>query len=401
MTEILIEYDALALSQQVLERQQQHAARVADYLTTHAGIGDATGVLLAAFDPLSRAAVGAAEVAASTVSRLEQAMVDAVGRTAADLAATDATVGEQFADLATRLGGGSVPGSAPDLGGPPLPPAAESAPEGHGSVDSYAWEKAQGTVDTLSGGAADAVSLIEGLSQWGATGPVREVVDASSFLVAPQVPENPVQDLRWSAGALLGGIDWVAEQFLGYSILDRCVYEPLAGDWEGLYRASEAWAHAGSATSAVARNHAGLVAASPRGWQGLSGNAFRVAMTGLAGAALGLGTAFETAAGMVKNISTACKLACAGIGAALRFIANKLLKMAAQAATPVIGWAVGAVTAYSDIDAIISKVRLVYTIIETVASAIQGFAEAKASIMDRLALIEDLAQGAATSVVTS
>ena len=90
-----------------------------------------------------------------------------------------------------------------------------------------------------------------------------ELVDASSFLVAPQAPDNPVSDLRWSAGALLGSIDWVAEKFIGFSILDRCVFHPFAGDWQGIYKASEAWNHAGDAAQAMTRNHAGLVASHP------------------------------------------------------------------------------------------------------------------------------------------
>ena len=73
--------------------------------------------------------------------------------------------------------------------------------------------------------------------------------------------------------------------------------------------------------------------------------------------------------------------------------------MAAEAATPVIGWAVGAVTAYSDIQKIIQTVRLIYTIFETIESAIQDFVEAKTAILDKYALIEDLAEGAARTAV--
>ena len=111
-------------------------------------------------------------------------------------------------------------------------------------------------------------------------------MDASAFLVPPQAPDNPVQDLRWSAGLLLGGIDWVAEQFVGFSILDRCVFHPLAGDWQGIFKSSEAWNHAGDAAQAMARNHAGLVASTPQTWEGLSGDSFRVAMTTIAGAGI-------------------------------------------------------------------------------------------------------------------
>ena len=118
-------------------------------------------------------------------------------------------------------------------------------------------------------------------------------------------------------------------------------------------------------------------------------------------ASYGLSAAYAYAGDLVGTISTVCKLACVGIGKALNIIADKLLKMAAEAATPVIGWAVGAVTAYSDINKIIGQVRLVYTIIETITSAIQDFVEAKTAILDKAALIEDLAQGAAGSAAAA
>ena len=215
--------------------------------------------------------------------------------------------------------------------------------------------------------------------------------------MAPQAPDNPVSDLRWSAGALLGSIDWVAEQFVGFSILDRCVFHPFAGDWQGIFKASEAWHHAGDAAQGMTRNHAGLVASTPQTWQGLSGDSFRAAMTTIAGATYGLSAAYSYAGDLVKTLSTVTKLACAGIGQLLKMIADKLLKMAAEAATPVVGWAIGAVTVYSDVQDIIKWVRRVNTLIETISSAIQDFAEAKTSILTKAQLIEDLAQGAATS----
>jgi len=396
---MVIKYETLSLSQQVIERQRAHAAKMSSYLEGNADISDSTGFLLGFFDPLSKAAIMLATQACGVIEEIERATAVAIGDTAADMADADGKVKDIFSQLIGELGReGSGSGSGPDLGGPTLPAAGESAPDDYGSVDSYFWQKELNNVDTITGSVSDARSLVDQVSQWGGTAAVAEVTDASSFLVSPQAPDNFVQDLRWSAGALLGSIDWVAEQFVGFSILDRCVYHPFAGDWQGIYRASEAWNHAGDAAMAVGANHAGLVASTPATWQGESGAAFRLAMTGATAASMGLSTAFELAGGYVKTISTVCKLACAGIGMALDFIATKLLKLAAEAAVPVIGWAVGAATAYSDINGIIKKVRLVYTIIETIESAINDFIEAKTSILAKLEILEDLLQGGAASV---
>lgn len=399
MGQMVIKYDTLSLSQQVLERQRGHAQQIATYLPANADIGDSTGLLLSMFDPLSELAVRVGSDAASLLGELEQAMAGAVGDTQVDVADSDGQVGDAFSKLIGRLGIHGADANYPDLGGPTLLAAGEGAPDGYGGVESFFWEKNQAAVEALSGSASDVSGLIDQVGQWGSTTQVTELMDASAFLVAPQAPENPVQDLRWSAGVLLGSIDWVAEQFIGFSILDRCVFHPLAGDWQGIFKNSEAWNHAGDAAQAMARNHAGLVASTPPTWDGLSGNSFRAAMTTIAGACVGLSAAYAYAGGLVKTLSTVTKLACVGIGKCLQIIADKLLKMAAEAATPVIGWAVGAVTAYSDIQKIIQTVRLIYTIFETIESAIQDFVEAKTAILDKYALIEDLAEGAARSAV--
>ncbi len=354
-------------------------------------------MLLGMFDPLSKLAVEVGGQAATLLAELEQGMAGAVGDTQLDVADSDGKVGDAFSKLIGRLGTGGADDSYPDLGGPTLPAATGGAPDGYGGVESFFWEKGAAMGEAVSGGVNDIQGLVDSLGEWGSAGNVSEVVDASSFLVPGQAPENPVQDLRWSAGALLGSIDWVAEKFIGFSILDRCVFHPFAGDWQGIYKASEAWKHAGDASTGMARNHAGLIASTPATWEGLSGNSFRLAMGTIGGAAYGLSAAYAYAGDMVKTISTVCKLACVGIGKCLNIIADKLLKMAAEAATPVIGWAVGAVTAYSDINKIIGQVRLVYTIIETITSAIQDFVEAKTAILGKAQLIEDLVQGAAAS----
>ena len=57
MGQMVIAYDTLALSQQVLQRQESHAQQIAAYLPAHADIGDSTGLLLSMFDPLSKLAV--------------------------------------------------------------------------------------------------------------------------------------------------------------------------------------------------------------------------------------------------------------------------------------------------------------------------------------------------------
>ena len=393
MDSIAVRYDTLSLSQQVLERQQRHAAAIQQYLPAHADIGDSTGLLLSMFKPLSAATITLAVDAGRVLEHLEQAAAAAVGDTARDFAESDSRVGDSFSHILGRLKASSAGHGYPELTGPTLGAAGESADGDYGDVDSWFWQKGGSTVDTVTSVPHEVSVLLHGIDQMGAPRQVTELVDASSYLVAPQAPENPVQDLRWSAGILLGSIDWVAEKFIGFSILDRCVFHPLAGDWQGIYRGAEAWQHAADAVSAIGKNHVGLIASTPTGWQGRAGSSFRGAMGTIGGAAIGLGMGYEYASGLVQTLSKVCKLACTAIGFALRTIADTLLEMAAEAAAPVVGWAVGAFKGYDQIQKVVGKVRLIYTILETISSAISDFAEAKTEIFDKLSLLEGLLEG--------
>ena len=58
---------------------------------------------------------------------------------------------------------------------------------------------------------------------------VSESVDASSYLVTPVASANVMQDLRWSAGLLLGSVDWVFEQLAGYSMLEELTSKAVRG----------------------------------------------------------------------------------------------------------------------------------------------------------------------------
>ena len=171
--------------------------------------------------------------AARVLGAVEQAMAGAVGDTQVDVADQDGKVGDAFTKLIGRLGTDGADDNYPKLGGPTLPAAGQSAPDGYGDVESFFWQKGEATAQAVSGGVSDIQGLIDDLGQWGSTQHVTELSTRPLFLVAPQAPENPVSDLRWSAGALLGSIDWVAEQFVGFSILDRVRLPPVRGRLAG------------------------------------------------------------------------------------------------------------------------------------------------------------------------
>ncbi|WP_309135455.1 hypothetical protein [Cellulomonas sp.] len=396
MNAIVVDFATLGRSTQVLERQAAHARAVEPYLRQHADVRDSTGALLALLVPLSMATVELGAQVARGAAHVAELTADHLRDTARTFAETEQAAGTTISDLSTGLGGVPVPlpggsGGVPDIG-----PAQESAPADHGDVDSWLGSKAAGIGDTLGDAVTDARGLVDDLTSWGTRADVVEVVDASSYLVPPQASANPVQDLRWNAGILLGSVDWVAEQFLGWSILAECVFKPLGGDWRAIEQSSAAWGFAGEAFFAVGRNCAGLVGSTVAGWQGAAGDAFRVTMTTFTAACVGLQAAFDHVSGLVSTVATVSKLACAGIGMGLRTIAEILTMMAAEAAVPVAGWAVGAATLWWKIEKVVGIVRLVYNLLETIADAIADLVEARTQVLGALDLVEDLARALAT-----
>ena len=79
----------------------------------------------------------------------------------------------------------------------------------------------------------------------------------------------------------------------------------------------------------------------------------------------------------------------------LKKISEKLIRIAIEAAVPVVGWAAAAVETAILIQDIISYVRLAYVIIEGIVDAIDGFIAGKQQMLQTLGVVEDLAEYAA------
>ena len=169
---------------------------------------------------------------------------------------------------------------------------------------------------------------------------LRETVDPQTFLVTPTGSLSEIENLRWSAGIVLGSVDWVFEQIFGFSLLDEVVYKPFAGDWNRVQQASEAWTHVGGALGAVSQNTTGMLPAMAE-WTGRGSEAFLRAATVIADADSSLASSAAGAVSvLISGLAILVKEISKAIGRTLETIANFLITKAAEAATPVAGWAV-------------------------------------------------------------
>lgn len=405
MHAIAVDVGQLELAAQVLDRQADHCAATSRYLAEQCTIPAwDLGLLLQFLHPVNELVVNLAGDMEQALGRVATAGADATRGAAGDYVRMEDWAGEAVRSLVTQLGGGVSSGAGAaggaDAGRPVLGPALESAPPGF-ATEPFAGHPLEDLVVNVVDLGERAVGLVadgvraagDRASLYGATGVVSERTDASSYLMPMAAEqENWVEEVRSKAGVIIGGVDWVAEQFLGISILEEYVLKPFAGDWHALGRASRSWSAAGTAMQSCAGN----VAALPgqlTSWSGQGATAFHAGMTGLSGGLLAASRGLECVSGVVDKVATVAKLAAGGIATLLRKIANKLLRMAAEAAVPVVGWVAFAAEAAIMIGEIISWLGLITSLIGMIVDAISEAIAARETLMEVILVVEDLVRG--------
>jgi len=393
MTEV--DYGQLALTSQLLRRQGEvHAAAMKTYVRAECSLSSGDmGAILRLFHPLNMVAVELGDRAFGLVGNLGTGAADAVEACRTAYIASDREGHEIFNTILGQLGAGSVPFANPGGSTPTLGAAGSGADSSYGAGEPSAFAQVAGLPGEAGGVVGDlyngGVALGEGWRSGSSS--VSERSDASSYLVAPVSMTSEMDSLRWSAGPLLGGIDWVFEKLFGYSLLEDVIMKPLAGNWEEIDKASIGWGHLGKALTEMGSNYTGLPGMT-MSWKGETAELFRAAMAAMGAAIAGLSYATDYVSGLVGTVATASRLAAAGIGAALKAISVKLLRMAAEAAVPVVGWVAMVAEAGILITEIFTWVKRIYTLINLIVDAISDFISARGKLVDAAFIVEDLAE---------
>ncbi|MCR6703831.1 MAG: hypothetical protein NVV66_03785 [Cellulomonas sp.] len=393
MSELTTDLTTIDRAGQVLARQGGHCRAMTAHLEAHGSLHGSLGLILLGLQPYADAVLSTGRLVTDTLGRV----CDTTAYTASTTFSAYVTADESAFDRLRRLGGdldaGWNGGAAPPATAP-IGPADSAAPPSWGSTDSYLWESIGSMQESVVEAIDSARDLLGDVGRWGGSGDgVTESVDASSYLVTPVASANVMEDLRWSAGLLLGSVDWVFEQLVGYSMLEELIFKPFAGDPRGVEKAAQAWSNVSGALQAVAANHAHLVSTTVTGWSGAAADAFRLSMAGISQALLKVAPLFDAVATAMGAVGLLIKGVCAGIGFGLRKLSQLLIEIAAELAVPGVGWGVLLATAYWKVETIFGIVRLVYTLIESLFDAIASFADAQAQAVGSLAIVEDLAEG--------
>lgn len=396
-----VDTDQLSLAQQVLERQAGHGQAIGEHLETYARLNAGElGLILQLFQPISDGIVDVGKRVADMSSQAFGIGTERMGETVAAYRAAEQTAHDAIAQVAASLGVDTPPyspGTAPTLGAA-QGGASSRYGEPDGNLFNQAFWDGYSAVEWADGTASGISDRVgDGLS---ASRTVTEKQDVRSYLPRPQGEDPEIESIRWKAGPIFGGVDWLFEELVGYSLLEE-VTKPFSGDWERMREAQFAWTHAGDAMSAIGQNVMGLLPPLAS-WTGKGSEAFVAAAGVMSQAHTVVAGPAGTVATAIKVLILLCKEAVGKILKILDRLAQKLLRIAAEAAVPVAGWLVAAVEAGIAVYDLIQDARWAYKWINMIYDLVSGMVGNIGTMTDsamRMAdLYEGLARGAAARV---
>ena len=390
---VVVDYACLSLSSQLLRRQAVHTDAMCGYVRRECSLTSGElGWVLGTFAPLNAAVVDGADQVFQVVRQVASYGAHSLDQTAARYEEADRSAYRELSRLAARLGTSLPPFTSP-IDRDAILRSGELAPSDFADGEPSAFAQIVALPGDIrdEGRAVIAQAWDRGAGLTGA-GVVVERSDAASYLVAPVGKTSELDSVRWSAGPLLGGLDWVFEEIFGYSLLEDVILKPLTGNWAEIREASVAWSNLGAATMAMGGNVTSL-SSQTFAWRGDAADAFRLAMAAAGAAVIGLSYAADVVAGVVDKIGMVAELAAKGISAALNWIVTKLARMAAEASVPIAGWVVAAAETALLVFEISKWVRRIYALINLIIDSIEGAVQARVKLAQAALALEDLMEG--------
>lgn len=202
---------------------------------------------------------------------------------------------------------------------------------------------------------------------------IGERYDAASVLSAPPVPDAGayISSLRDSAGQIVGGIDWVGEKLFGVSVIQELV-QPFAGDWAQLEVAAGGWVQAGAALDITAANFQDAWEGLAPIWQGEAASQAGLRIKEVADLHVSQAEGCRLIAEQCKIIITISQAAGEVLASALSVINDILLRLLAEAAVPLLGWAAAAAMAPFEATKFFLCMQRVARAISRIATAINA-----------------------------
>ncbi|MFF2271218.1 hypothetical protein ACFVTX_03035 [Agromyces sp. NPDC058136] len=391
---IEVDFNNLALAEQVLERQGDHSRAVKQHLRQYATLdaGD-MGLILQMLLPINDALLDVADQALDLSARVFDEGASRMGQTRESYVSAEREAHDRIGAVARQLGlnpSPYAPPASPTLGAP-----LNGAPSRYGEPDGNLFNQAFWDGYSAGEWAQETGSRAGDRVRDGLSGPrdVTEACDVRSFLVTPHADDPEIENIRWSAGVIFGGVDWIFEKLFGYSLLEE-ITKPFTGNWTRMKEGAFAWTHTSDALNGLSQNAAGLLP-SMASWTGKGSEAFLVAATATSQAHGVLSGPAGTVSTMLKGLAIAAKEAAKLILKILRKIQDRLLILAAEAAIPIAGWVAAAVTAGISLVDLTQDVLKAYKYVNIVYDVVSGMVSGISNLSDSAFRMADLAEGLA------
>ncbi|AOS47795.1 hypothetical protein [Pauljensenia hongkongensis] len=435
--DLSVKYETLQLSQQLLERQATtHLTNIQSFMGEWcrmepgqaAGIGTriaasqrlkgtqlggspvgkvinmsgkavAKGVLFMLFIPINEAIVSIGEGAMDLLITCHQGAADKLNQTIDTYADADKAAHEALMAILQSLGGSATPFEDPRDSPAQLGDARTKAGPHYGGPDprvdqqlSQDAQEAGEYLSTLKDRASQRLSDARSSDR-----SVAESQDASSYLVPPEAPTSEMENLRWSAGAIAGSIDWAIEKLTGVSLLNDVVFKYFVGDWRLVNMAKSAWGEIGDALVAVGQNDSEVLPALAE-WTGKGSEVTNLFIAALSKATTSLSSATGVMSLLLTGFQLMLKESAKEVGESIRVIANTVALMVAQSAIPVAGWVTAGATAIARADMVIKRIRKIYTIVNMIVDVIESFVRGRAQMLEVQNTMSNLAEAAVRGV---
>lgn len=399
-----VEYADLSLAQQVLERQgTEHLANMRSFLKQwgdYSDGGEGAGLLMMAFNPVNQFIVEQGDNVLELLEDVHGGAADHMAQTIDAYVSADQKIHAALSAATQALGGSPLPFNDPRSSLPTLGAAEQSASRWYSDTEPNILRKITDGSQALGEYLSEVPdrATMRATKALSSNRSISEYQDASSYLVPPVAPEAEMSNLRWSAGVIIGGIDWLIEKLTGTSLLNDIIFKYTVGDWRVLDRASTAWNEIGDALFAVGQNDTEILPSLSE-WTGKGSEVANIFITALAGGTSALKVAAKYTSEAVKIVSEIVKLVASGIAAILRGIQRRCLLMLAMSTLPIAGWAYDAFQVTELAYFLFRKFKRIYNDFNSVYEAIETYAEAKDELVEVGYLISNLAEAVARGVV--
>ncbi|MFZ4841594.1 hypothetical protein [Mycetocola saprophilus] len=168
---------------------------------------------------------------------------------------------------------------------------------------------------------------------------ITPVADPASVLTEPTVSKESLDRVMKARGnSIFGQFDNVSRQLFNFSPLDEWVFNPFIGDWQSMDRASTAWSNTATALDMFGQNAQHLTEVVGADWEGQGYQAFKSSQEKFAEKLPPLAQQCRNAAELNTEFVNFASEVAGLILDILDILAQKLIRMSAEASVPIAGW---------------------------------------------------------------